>query len=222
MTPEQVLAALAEDDLPPATLVLGPGAWPLVGKAAGPDWLFRLDLSAGDAREVRDSAVWFPVHEGLRVFALSLDRASEQVQNMLLAILEDPPPGTCFVLAATERPLDTVVSRCRVLVLGAARPAPARLDPADSAAVAAALRAASSGHGPALAAAVRGWQASRVQVLAAWAAEAASGRWLRFAPGYAPGVSTAQALSLLTELSRYAPGTRLGAHAALERVFRRA
>jgi hypothetical protein len=215
MTPEQVLAELA-GDLPPATLVLGPGAWPLVTLAAGPEWLLRHDLAAGDAREVRESA-WLLPCGTVRVVALCLDKASVQVQNMLLKALEEPPPGTRFVLAAGKRPLPTVVSRCRVLVVGSE----AAQEPADSkdkAAVATALRAARSGQASLLAQNLRNWLPAHARLLTVWAAEAVSGQWRVFDAGTAPGVSAEQAMRLLTELARY-PGAKLGTMTALDTVF---
>lgn len=220
MTPDQVLAALA-GNLPPAVLVLGEGAWPLIGQAAGPDWLLKWDLSASDARRVRESVFLLPL-DGLRVIALCLDKASDQVLNMLLSVLEAPPTGTRFVLAATERPLDTVVSRCWLLPLSAAATGPVPPPAAEVNVVAAAVKAARSGQPQALTAVLRGWQPAHARHLAAWAAEVAAGRHRLFAPGLVPGVTRSQAVSLLAELSRHRTGTRLAAHAALERVFSRA
>lgn len=215
MTPDQVRAELA-GELPPATLVLGPGAWPLVAQAAGPEWLTGSDLSAGDVRQLREN-VWLLPSRGVRAVALCLDKAGEQVQHMLLKVLEEPPSGTRFVLAAEQRLLPTVVSRCRVLVAGreGGRELP---DPRDKAAVATALRAARSGQAPLLAQCLRGWLPVQGRLLAVWAAEAVSGQWRLFGPDTAPGASTEQALRLLTELARY-PGARLGTMAALDAAF---
>lgn len=215
MTPEQVIADLA-GDLAPATLVLGPGAWALVTQAAGPEWLTGTDLSAADARQLRGN-VWLLPSRGVRVVALCLDKATAQVQNMLLKMLEEPAPGTSFVLAAERRPLPTVVSRCRVLVAGreaAEEPA----DPRDKAAVATVLRAARSGQSVLLAQTLRNWLPAQARLLAVWAGEAASGQWGVFDTGTAPGVSSDQAMRLLTELARY-PGAKMGALVALEAVF---
>jgi DNA polymerase III, delta subunit len=215
MTPDQVIAELA-GDLPPATLVLGPGSWPLVTLAAGPEWLLRHDLSAGEARQVRES-VWLLPCGGVRVVALCLDKVTAQGQNMLLKVLEEPPPGTRFVLAAESRPLPTVVSRCRVLVVGQVA-AGQDADPRDRAAVATVLRAARSGQSALLAQTLRNWLPVQAKLLTVWAAEAASGQWKVFDTGTAPGVSAEQAMRLLTELARY-PGAKLGALVALESVF---
>jgi DNA polymerase III, delta subunit len=215
VTPEQVTAELA-GDLPPAVLVLGPGSWPLVTRSAGADWLTGSDLSAGDVRQLRDN-VWLLPSRGVRVVGLCLDKASAQVQNMLLKVLEEPPAGTRFVLAAERRPLSTVVSRCRVLVVGqeaAGEPTDSR----DKAAVATVLRAARSGQSALLAQTLRNWLPVQGKLLSVWAAEAASGQWAVFDSGTAPGVSAEQAMRLLTELARY-PGAKLGALVALEAVF---
>jgi hypothetical protein len=215
MTPEQVIAGLA-GDLPPATLVLGPGSWSLVTRAAGPDWITGSGLSAGDVRQLREN-VWLLPSRGVRVAGLCLDGASAQVQNMLLKVLEEPPPGTRFVLAAESRPLPTVVSRCRVLVLGgedAREPASAQ----DKTAVATVIRAARSRQTALLAQNLRNWVPAQARLLAVWAGEAASGRWVVFGPDTVPGVSPGQALRLLAELARYQP-TRLGVLVALDAVF---
>jgi DNA polymerase III, delta subunit len=216
VTPEQVRAELA-GDLPPATLVLGPGAWAVVDGPSG----LRADnhhqrLDAALTRDICAAAAWAPRH-GRQVFALCLDGASTQVQNMLLKVLEEPPPGTRFVLAAEARPLDTVVSRCRVLVLGA-ESAEDLVDPKDKAAVTAVLRAARSGQSALLTQNLRGWQPVHARLLSVWSAEAVSGRWEVFGPDSVPGVSSSQAMRLLTELSLF-PGARLGPMAALSAVF---
>ena len=49
------------------------------------------------------------------------ERATEEAQNALLKVLEEPPSKTLFILTSvqTERVLPTVRSRCRPLVFGA-------------------------------------------------------------------------------------------------------
>lgn len=215
MTPEQVIAELA-GDLPPATLVLGPGSWPLVSGAALDGWVVIPKLNAEAARIVRDSS-YLMTARGTREVALNLDDTTAQVQNMLLKVLEEPPGSTRFVLAAESEPLPTVLSRCRVLVLGREAPG-AAADPQDKAAVAAALRAARSGQVSLLARNLRGWLPAQARLLGLWASEAASGQWHLFGPDTAPGVSADQALRLLAELARY-PGARLGPLVALQAVF---
>lgn len=213
MTPDQVRAALT-GELPPATLVLGPGARGLVlGTLPEHGWR---DLDAAAARQIRAEA-YLAAPSGLRVIVVCLYGASAQVQNMLLKVLEEPPPSTRFVLAAEERPLPTVVSRCRVLVLGLQgdRQVP---DGRDVAAVGTALKAVLSGQTALLAQTVRAWLPVHAALLTQWAAEAASGCWRDFGPDFAPGVSPDRALRLLAEL-RAREGTRLGPLVALDRVF---
>lgn len=225
MTPEQVLAQLS-GELPPATLVTGSGAGLVVAGLAGAcGWTLWYDLSAADARQVREEAC-LAAPSGLRVIVLNLDGASEQVQNMLLKVLEEHPVTTRFVLTAARRPLPTVVSRCRVLVLGQSGPEAVTATAADIAAVGTAIRAARARQPSVLYPVVRGWWKSAapgkepepVRLLRAWSAEAASGRWQVFSPGLAPGVSPERAVRLLAELARY-PGSRLGPAVALETVF---
>jgi hypothetical protein len=215
VTPDQVAARLV--DLPPATLVLGPGAWPLVARSAAPHWMMHEVTSAEEARKIRAAAYILPSAHGTRVIAVNMGGASAQVQNMLLKVLEEPPSSTRFVLAAEERPLPTVVSRCRVLVLGSQgdRQAP---DGRDMAAVGTALKAVLSGQTALLAQTVRAWLPVHAALLTQWAAEAASGCWRDFGPDFAPGVSPDRALRLLAEL-RAREGTRLGPLVALDRVF---
>ncbi len=179
--------------------------------------MLKPDLDAATARMLRGLAWLLPASAGERVMALDLRTASEQVQNMLLKILEEPPEQTKFVLAAERRPLLTVVSRCRVLVVGR-EPGEESADPRDKAAVATALRAARTGQTLLLSQNLRNWVPSQAKLLTVWAAEAVSGRWHVFGPDTAPGVSADQAMRLLTELAR-CPGTKLGALVALDAVF---
>lgn len=226
MTPEQVRAALA-GELPPATLVLGAGAWELLWSAAGPDWTYREGLDAATARLIRQEADLRATGQR-RVTALRMDGVTPLVQNMLLKLLEEPPADTRFVLAAEKRPLPTVASRCRVLVLGSHDRETPEAGPQDVAAVAAAVKAARTGRIPVLAGLVRDWykaadpgkQPEPVRLLGMWAAEAACGRWKAFGPDLAPGVTPAQAYALLAELDRFAPA-RLAPVTALERAFRK-
>jgi DNA polymerase III, delta subunit len=225
VTPEQVRTALS-GELAPATLVLGPGAWDLVTTGRELDWAFRRDLDVAMAREVCEMAGWAPARYR-RVLALNLDGASDQVQNILLKVLEEPPRTTRFVLAAEGKPpLPTVASRCRVLVLGHGQPEAVQVADSDKAAVGVAVRAAVARQVPELSQAVRGWwkdakpgeAPAQVRLLETWAAEAATGQWQVFEPGLAPEVSPDQALHLLSELAR-SRGSRLGPVVALQQVF---
>ena len=59
---------------------------------------------------------------GYRVVVIvEVERATEEAQNALLKILEEPPSKTFFILTSveTERVLPTVLSRCRVISFGA-------------------------------------------------------------------------------------------------------
>jgi hypothetical protein len=217
MTPEQAKTALA-GDLPPVLLVAGPGAAKLVFEASlehrWTRWWF--DLTAASAREIIAEA-WL-VPESPRVTALNMDGASIQVQNMLLKVLEEPPPGNSFVLAASGPLLDTVLSRCQVLRAGAGPEEAAVPDSRDVLAVGGAVRAARAGNSVQLAQMVREWSPARAQLLVQWAAEAAAGRWKVFAETAVPGVRPEQALRLLQELAVRA-GSRLAPVVALQASF---
>ena len=232
MTPDQVRAQLA-GSLSPATLVRGADAWELAASAAAPDWQVYEALDIAAVHKILSTAWLLPSAAGARVYLLNLDAASLQVQNALLKVLEEPLSTTRFVLAASADALvlPTIASRCRQLPLARSRALPA-IDVKARASVAAAVSAAREGRHAELAALVRGWwaeppppplaghsQPTAQRLLAAWAAEAASGRWRWFDPDFAPGVEPVQALRLLAELAR-CPGARLGPTTALDRAFR--
>jgi hypothetical protein len=226
MTPEQVRDALS-GELPPATLVLGAGAWELLQAMACPDWTYREDIDAATVRLIRLEVTLRATGQS-RVAALAMDGVTPLVQTMLLKLLEEAPPDTRFVLAAETAPLPTVASRCRLLLLGQVRQEIPPADPKDVAAVGAAIRAARTGRIPVLAGMVRDWfkaadpgrQPEQARLLSAWAVEAASGQWKAFTPDLAPGVTPEQALTLLAELDRFA-AAKLAPVAALERAFSR-
>lgn len=220
MTPDQAFA-----ELPPATLLLGPGAW-----AAAEDlyeqnrssFSTRVEkLDAASARHVRDQAYIRPFGKAVKVIVINLDGASAAAQDILLKVLEEPPPGARFILAASLSPLDTVVSRCRVLVQGAA--ALPGIDPETDQArqmVATAIRAARDGQAEILITATEKWGDIHTAQLRAWAAERAADRWLQFPEDFVTDVSTGQALAILAALSAYA-GARTVHLVALDRAFRR-
>lgn len=223
MKADEVRAVLA-GELPPALLVRGPGAWDLAVGVAEPGWEAVARLDAALARQVRARA-WLLPSGARRVFLLNFDGASAPVQNSLLKVLEEPPPTSRFVLTASGPVLPTVASRCRQMTLGADRAA----GPDDSrarASVSAAVRAACSGQSLLLAQTVRGWwrdarpgeDVPHPRLLARWAAEAASGRWVQFGPEFAPAATAGQAAQLLAELARYR-GSRMASLVALDRVF---
>jgi len=217
MTPDQARAVLA-GGLPPVLLVTGRGAVKLVAEASQEcRWSsWHPALNAAAAREIIVEA-WL-VPGSPRVTALNMDSASAQVQNMLLKVLEEPPPGNSFVLAASVPLLDTVLSRCQELKVSAAPEEAALPDNRDLLAVGGAVRAARAGNSVQLAQMVREWNPARVQLLAQWAAEAAAGHWRVFAETTAPGVRPEQALRLLQELAVRA-GTRLSLVVALQASF---
>lgn len=84
--------------------------------------------------------------------------------------------------------------------------------------VSAALKAALSPEAGLLSTVMRGWGREHTVHLTAWAAEASHGRWRRFGPAVAPGVTQAQARRLLVALSRYS-GTHTAAAVALDEAF---
>jgi DNA polymerase III, delta subunit len=217
VTPELALERLAAP-LPPATLVMGAGAWHVVLQAADLRWSVWTDLSADDARRIRAEAVMMPTVRGQRVIVLRLDGATAVVQDMLLKVLEDPPPSTRFVLSCETRPQATVFSRCRLLVVGDPfeEPAPG-YGTEEKTQVVAAIRAAIAGPGPQLTAACKGWLPAHLAALADWAGEVVTDTWAEFTPGAVPCTQD-QALRLLAELSAREPA-KLAPQVALERVF---
>lgn len=219
MTPEEVQGRL-RTDLPPATVVLGRGAWPVVCQAAGPDWLLRPELSADLARKLIGEVWMTPLSGGVRVAALRMEGASAQIQNMLLKLLEEPPDSTRFVLTSDRGLLPTVMSRCQTLVLGNGGPEQHEAAAQDLDAVGAVIRLACASQTPQLSRALRDWPPDRFRLLSVWAAEAASQRWLVFTPALAPGVRPETAMALVAQLGRR-PLTRLSVLVALDEVFNR-
>ena len=226
MTPAQVREALRHR-LPVASLVLGPGAWDLVtgqAEAAGAfDVIAIGELTADTARAIVRQAYVAAPGTAPWSFIIRLDGAAEPAQQALLKVLEDAPATAVFVLTADGGPpLQTVMSRCRVLPLAGPHERELPEEQPDAAetraAVAAAIRAARSGQPALLSAAVRGWGPEHGLALGLWAQEAAAGAWERFSPDFAPGVTPAQALRILEVLRRY-DGARTAAAVALDRVL---
>ncbi len=220
MSPDETFA-----ELPPALLLLGPGSWDAaIGmyeahRSSFSTKVEQLDVTS--ARHVRSQAYIRPFGKAVKVILIGLDGASAAAQDILLKVLEEPPGYIRFILAASLPPLDTVVSRCRVLVQGQA-PEPGT-DPEQDAArqvMATAVRAARDSHAELRATATEKWGDAHTAQLRAWAAERAADRWLQFDENFIPGVSIAQALTILAALSAYS-GSRTSHLVALDKAFRR-
>lgn len=220
MTPDETFAAL-----PPALLLLGPGSWDAamaLFEAHRSSFSTRVEkLDVTSARHVRAQAYIRPFGREVKVILIGLDGASAAAQDILLKVLEEPPGYIRFILAASLPPLDTVVSRCRVLVQGQA-PEPGADPETDAArqAVAAAVRAARDGHAELLVTATSKWGDAHTAQLRAWAAERAADRWLQFDEDFITGVSTGQALAILAALTAYS-GSRTSHLVAFDKAFRR-
>lgn len=217
MTPDAAQKVLSTH-LPPAVLLTGPGSWDLACMLAdmhGPGELVSL-LDAEAARRIRDSAQHQPV-AGQVLYVVGLDGAGLSAQNILLKTLEEPPGWVRFILAASRLPLNTIVSRCEVYALGA-EASPRVVDEQAKGVVGSAVKAARSGSLMQLSHVLRGWEPEHTRVLWAWAMEAAAERWEAFSPDFAPGVTPAQAVALVEELSGLA-GSKLAPQVALTRVF---
>ena len=206
-------------ELPPAALLLGPDLEQMVWAARTEMWehgvlaadrMILRHVSAADARTIVRFAQTAPFGPFKLVIA-ALDGATSQAQNILLKVLEEPPPSVRFILAATQRPLPTIVSRCQVVVVPEARAA-AEPDREVTAKVDAALRAAAAGDLRGLDQALHGWGEVHHAVLEsrltgiALSGDAADERW--------------QARRLLGALARFGSAhPRLAAHAALVSVL---
>jgi hypothetical protein len=207
-----------ERDLPPATLLLGPNLETLLWDAERAvlkvhlvykaDVFFRRHVSAGDARTVVRFAQTAPFGP-FKVVIAALDGSTPQAQNILLKVLEEPPGTIRFILAATARPLPTIVSRCQVITVPAAKMA--EEPPGEvTTQVNAAVRAALTGDLADLDKALRGWGDVHHAVLSLLLAEAAADR------DPDPLLTPGRARRLLGALGRFSSAhPRLAAHAAL-------
>jgi len=113
-----------ERHLPPVALLLGPCS---IGKTTLATHLiahhrchwsmyYGSTLSAGLAREIVQSA---PTRRSmLDIRIIDLDGSTEAAQNILLKVLEEPPPHCRFILVASREPLATITSRAQVYRLG--------------------------------------------------------------------------------------------------------
>lgn len=208
-------------DLPTATLLIGPDLDTLARKAvdmirscgvAKADMLARHHVSSADARNIVKFAETAPFGP-LKVAVAVLDGATAQAQNILLKVLEEPPPTIRFILLATRHPLLTVVSRCHAVVV------PGQDDDTEpdakvTGAVTAALKAAAAADLRGLDLALAGWGDAHHAVLSLQLTEIA-------AAGDGPGgITRQQARRLLGALARHLSAhPRLAAHAALVTVL---
>lgn len=111
-----------ERELPPVTLLLGPES---IGKTTLALHLamkhcqmphYCSQLNADRARQIVSSA---PLRgAGTVVRVIELDKSTESAQNILLKVLEEPPPHCRFILVSSSNPLPTIMSRARVFRLG--------------------------------------------------------------------------------------------------------
>jgi len=209
-------------DLPGALLITGPRAgqagYQVYARNCGTCGTVISSLTVDVARDIQAQAYRAtPPGERFRVFLVSLDGASDQALNALLKVLEEPPAPARFVLTATRRTLVTIVSRCYVLSLGRAEN-PEGPDSRVRSSVSTAIKAARAGTPGLLSMTLRGWDAACTAGLAAWAAEAAAGRWRAYDGDFAPGVTSGEALQVLTVLRAYR-GARTAPAVALTRAF---
>jgi hypothetical protein len=209
-------------ELPPAILLLGPGGWEAgerlyeQHKSSFSARVAKLDASL--ARHVREQAYIRPFGKAFRVYLINLDGASDQAQNILLKVLEEPPSAVRFILVATLPPLETILSRCQVLTLAPAERSQAADRGPERSVVRIAVRAARDGQLGLLGTAMAHWDDGHTAVLRAWAAERAADRWIDFDEEFAPGATVRQALVILGALSAYA-GARSAPMVALEKAF---
>jgi len=179
----QVYRVLAAE-LPPVTLLLGDyfleyGA--LISelarhhKVGTADMLFlAMPISAADARSLVSHVNVAPFGP-FKLVAAILDNASEQAQNILLKLLEEPPGTARFILMSSEPPLPTIVSRAQVYRFGVQL----RQQEADDEAqgkVSAAVRAAMTGNQGLLLALCEGFEARHIAMLSRWAQSQATGK----------------------------------------------
>lgn len=122
---EAARAAL-EKELPSVTLLLGPsgtGKRTLAEHAICHHDIHRSNvirvhkLDAETARAVVQAMDVIP-QGGLKVIFIDLDGAGEAAQNILLKALEEAPDQFRFILIASAKPLDTIVSRSQAFRSG--------------------------------------------------------------------------------------------------------
>ncbi len=222
----EALAAL-EDQLPAVSLILGPPgsgkgqlARHLVREYPASDVVLVTEVGMEEARMVARAAQ-YAGSGGAKVFVISLDGATEHVQNALLKSLEEAPDHARFVLIASAQPLPTITSRSHVFRVGSAQGLTGReFDVPVRSVTSAAVRAAMSGEWEAMPRLARGWTASHSLCLSDWSREAVSGRWKSYTEGFAPGVTREQA-TVIWKLTSQAPDSPAMSHVALHRAFAR-
>jgi replication-associated recombination protein RarA len=75
-------------------------------------------LSADEARDLKRFAGVAPMTSAGKLVIAEIDGASDSALNALLKLLEEPPPSCKFLLLASRRPLDTILSRSHQVQLG--------------------------------------------------------------------------------------------------------
>ncbi|MBI5125777.1 MAG: DNA polymerase III subunit [Planctomycetes bacterium] len=76
------------------------------------------DIAIRQIRDLEDRAYLKPLEANRRVFVLEdADKMTEEASNCLLKTLEEPPPGTLFLLTTTSVPSlrRTILSRCQMV-----------------------------------------------------------------------------------------------------------
>jgi DNA polymerase III, delta subunit len=210
--------------LPAVTLLLGDPArgWEAAAEMSKPypvwDTVIIRDLDTPTAKEVVTGAQQCGTGSE-RLIVILLDGATMQAQNVLLKVLEEPPPDVRFILIASRRPLSTVVSRSQVVPVGGAPPRQAASSAGEEELLGAVLRAASCGDWvTATRLFARSWTAAHSRQLHAWANEAVSGRWRSFSAELAPAVSRDEAAAIWVLVSALPDSPSLSI-AALRRAF---
>lgn len=166
MLAEDVLADLSKAIfLPPAVLLLGPPEADLMALSRKilinrglhlADLRWAQKVTADIAREVVAMAAVHPTGDFLG-FVLHLDGASEQAQNILLKILEEPPETARFILLCAKPPLPALASRCHAYRVHDPLSGEPVADDNAKAAAAAAVRAALTRDPAVLAEVLRPW-----------------------------------------------------------------
>lgn len=210
---EQIISAL-QHDLPPVTLLLGPNilAFGVVleevrhhhGIGAADFIVCHQPFTADDARNLVTVAAVHPFSPYTLAVVLT-DAASEQAQNILLKLLEEPPPTLRVILIATRSPLPTIVSRARVHRFGVQAREETAVEDATQAKVASAVRAAQAGDEGLLLAACKDFDDADVIALRQWAISQAWAYRSDLYPGEPaePRVPARTARRVITALSQH-------------------